>query len=241
MTFLGFGPGELAAITAIMTLATLVQMGLGLGLSLVMIPLLALVSPTLVPGPAVCCAFVLMPLMIWGRGHLIDRVEIGWGAFGLVLGTAIGVVALVWIDPVHLPRVFGAMILIAVGLALSGLRLRLRPRDIAGASIVSGIMGGMSGIHGPLIGIVYAGEDPAKIRATLALYWIIAYAILIAMHVVAGRFGWIDVARASVLMPGLFLGYHLAPLIVSRIDRQRMRIGMLTISTLAALMLLIRG
>jgi hypothetical protein len=241
MTLLGFGPGELAAITAIMTLATLVQMGLGLGLSLVMIPLLALVSPTLVPGPAVCCAFVLMPLMIHGNAHLIDRVEIGWGAFGLVVGTAVGVVALVWIDPVHLPRVFGAMILIAVALALSGLRLKVQPRDIAGASIVSGVMGGMSGIHGPLIGIVYAGEEPAKIRATLALYWIIAYAIMIAMHVIAGRFGWIDVARAGVLMPGLLLGYKLAPLIVRHIDRQRMRWGMLTIATLGALMLLIRG
>lgn len=169
-TLLGFSLPEFLVITLIMAVATVVQMALGLGLGLVMIPLLALVSTSLVPAPAILSAFLVMAAMVWGRTRLIDRAEIGWGTLGLVIGTAAGVAALLAIDPRHLPRVFGGMILLAVGLAMVGLRLRLRPPDILGASLVSGFMGGMSGIHGPLIGIVYAGENPAKIRATLGLY-----------------------------------------------------------------------
>ncbi len=189
MDALLIAPADLALLTAIMALATVVQMSIGIGLSLVMIPLLALVDPRLVPGPAVLAAFVVMGGMVRGNLALIDRVEIGWGAVGLTLGTAAGVALLFVIDPAQLPRLFGALILIAVALSLSGLKLTLRARDIAGASVVSGVMGGMSGIHGPLIGLVYAGQDPAKVRATLGLYWIVAYALLIAMHVGAGRVG----------------------------------------------------
>ncbi|WP_204268233.1 hypothetical protein, partial [Haemophilus influenzae] len=54
---------------------------------------------------------------------LIDQAEIGWGAGGLLIGTAIGVLALLAIDPTHLPRLFGGLILLAVGLSLSGLNI----------------------------------------------------------------------------------------------------------------------
>lgn len=174
LTLLGFTPLELLAISAIMALATIVQMALGPGLGLVMIPLLALVSTSLVPAPAILSAFLVMAAMVRGRAALIDRAGIGWGTAGLAIGTAAGVAALIAIDPRHLPRLFGAMILMAVALALVGLKLRAIPRDIFGASVVSGFMGSMSGIHGPLIGIACAGEDPARVRATLGLCWIIA-------------------------------------------------------------------
>ncbi|WP_439574449.1 sulfite exporter TauE/SafE family protein [Phreatobacter sp.] len=240
-SLLGFSPLQLLAITAIMAAATIVQMALGLGLGLVMIPLLALVSTSLVPAPAILSAFLVMAAMIWGRTALIDRPGIGWGTLGLVFGTAAGVAALLAIDPHHLPRVFGAMILLAVVLALVGLKLRAIPRDILGASLVSGFMGGMSGIHGPLIGIVYAGEDPARVRATLGLYWIIAYGLMVAMHALAGRFGLADLASAGLLVPGIVVGYVLAPRVIAHIDRRCMRIGMLAVAVAGALVLILRG
>lgn len=241
LALLGFTPLELLAITAIMAAATIVQMALGLGLGLVMIPLLALVSTSLVPAPAILSAFLVMAAMVWGRASLIDRPGIGWGTAGLAIGTAAGVAALIAIDPRHLPRVFGAMILMAVALALVGLKLKPLPRDIFGASVVSGFMGGMSGIHGPLIGIAYAGEDPARVRATLGLYWIIAYGLMVAMHAGAGRFGAADLARAGLLVPGIAVGYVLAPLVIVHIDRRRMRLGMLTVAVTGALVLILRG
>ncbi|MBN8938687.1 MAG: sulfite exporter TauE/SafE family protein [Rhizobiales bacterium] len=241
MSLLGFGPAELAAISAIMAVATVIQMAVGVGLSLVMIPLLAIVSPSLVPGPAIASAFVVMVAMVRGNSHLIDRAEIGWGAGGLLIGTAIGVLALLAIDPTHLPRLFGGLILLAVGLSLSGLHIALNARNIAITSVISGFMGGMSGIHGPLIGVVYAGQNPAKVRATLGLYWIVAYAMLIAMHVAAGRFGLADLGRAALLVPGILIGTWLSPYAVALMDRERMRIGLLAIAVIGALVLLIRG
>lgn len=240
MDALLIAPADLALLTAIMALATVVQMSIGIGLSLVMIPLLALVDPRLVPGPAVLAAFVVMGGMVRGNRALIDRVEIGWGAVGLTLGTAAGVALLFVIDPAQLPRLFGALILIAVALSLSGLKLTLRPRDIAGASVVSGVMGGMSGIHGPLIGLVYAGQDPAKVRATLGLYWIVAYALLIAMHVGAGRVGAADLARAVWLVPGILVGMALSPHVARLIDRERMRLLLYAVSTVSGVALLVR-
>lgn len=241
MSLLGFGPAELFAITVIMAVATVIQMAVGVGLSLVMIPLLAIISPSLVPGPAIAAAFVVMAAMVRGNTHHIDRGEIGWGAAGLLVGTAIGVLALLAIDPTHLPRLFGALILLAVGLSISGLNLSLNARNITVTSVISGFMGGMSGIHGPLIGVVYAGQNPAKVRATLGLYWIVAYAMLIAMHIVAGRFGFADVGRAALLVPGIVVGTWLAPYAMAAMDRERMRIALLAIAVAGALVLLIKG
>ena len=236
----GLGGAELLAITAIMVLATLIQMSIGIGLSLCMMPLLALVSPSLVPGPAALAAFAVMIAMVLGKTRLVVPSDIGWGSGGLLVGTAIGVAALFQIDPASLPRVFGVLILVAVALSLSGLRLSARPRDIAGASVLSGIMGGMSGIHGPLIGLVYARESPARVRATLGLYWMVAYALLIVMHVGSGRLAAVDLARALVLLPGIGIGVLLAPQVAARVDGRRMRIGLYVIAVVSALALLAR-
>jgi len=241
MTLLGFGPAELAFITATMAAATLVQVVTGVGLSLVMIPLLALVSPALVPAPALFAAFGVMLAMVWGRLGLVDRREIACGAGGLALGTAAGVAALAFVDPAQLPRLFGVLILIAAGLTLAGLKLRLTMRMIFGVSLLSGFMGGLSGIHGPLIGIVYAGQAPGKVRATLGLYWIVAYALLIGMYAAAGRFGPADAVRSTLLLPGIVLGVWIAARVAGHVDTARMRAAMLAIAVASAMTLIVRG
>jgi uncharacterized membrane protein YfcA len=236
----GLTGSELLIITAIMVLATVIQMAIGIGLSLCMIPLLALVSTDLVPGPAALAAYVVMIAMVAGKTRLIVPGEIGWGAGGLLIGTILGVIALSFVHPESLPRVFGILILVAVALSLSGLSLRVIPQHIAGASILSGIMGGMSGIHGPLIGLVYARESPEKVRATLGLYWIVAYTLLIVIHMAAGRLALPDLARAVVLLPGIGLGVLIAPAIARRVDGRRMRIGLYAIAIASAVALLVR-
>lgn len=241
MTILGFGGAELAFITATMAAATVVQVVTGVGLSLVMIPLLALASPALVPAPALFAAFVVMAAMVWGRLGLVDRGEIACGAVGLALGTAVGVAALAFVDPAQLPRLFGVLILIAAGLTLAGLKLQLNLRSIFVVSLVSGFMGGLSGIHGPLIGIVYAGQPPEKVRATLGLYWIVAYILLIGMYAAAGRFGWADATSSALLLPGIAVGVWIAARIAGHVDAARMKAAMLAVAVASAVMLIVRG
>jgi uncharacterized membrane protein YfcA len=45
---------------------------------------------------------------------------------------------------------------------------------------------------------------------------------------------------AVELLPGVVLGFAVAPILARRIDRRRARVAVLTISTLAALALLLR-
>lgn len=234
------GAVDLVEITAIMALATVIQMAVGVGLALCMVPLLTLVEPSLTPAPSALAAFVVMAAMVRGRTGLIVPREMGFGAAGLFVGTLIGVLLLFLIPTKALPQVFGALILVAVALSVVGLRLRPIPRDILGASLLSGVMGGMSGVHGPLIGLVYAGQDPDRVRATLGLYWMVAYGLLIAMHLAAGRVTLATLGSAVALLPGIALGVALAPLIVRHVNRERMRIGLLAIAAASGLVLILR-
>lgn len=241
MSILGFGGAELALVTATMAAATVVQVITGVGLSLVLIPVLALAAPALVPAPALFAALGVMLTMVWGRLGLVDRGEIASGTAGLAIGTAAGVVALSFVDPAQLPRLFGALILIAAAMALAGLKFRLDLRTIFAVSLVSGLMGGLSGIHSPLIGIVYAGQPPDKVRVTMGLYWIVAYVLFVGMYALAGRFDFTDAGRSMLFVPGIAIGVWVATWIVGRVDTARMRAAMLTVAVASGVMLIARG
>src|SRR5919108_3380921 len=95
-----------------------------LGLPCLLCPLLALLDPKLVPGPMLLAGSLLALASAYRERHAVDAKSFGLSLLGLATETLFGAVALRAITTVHINKVFAIVVLLAVALSVSGLRVR---------------------------------------------------------------------------------------------------------------------
>ena len=213
------------AATAVMAAACAMQAAVGIGMALFAVPLLVLIDPQFVPGPMLL-AGVLVPLSAaWREWHAVDTQSIAPALLGLAAGTLVGALALSVLNPAYLGKVFGALVLLAVAISLSGIRLNpTRPALIAGSG-AAGIMGTMVGIHGPPVALVFQNAQPAVARAMMGTIFVLGRPHLGCR---ARRLRAVRHFRAApdrVLLPGTVAGILAAPLLMRRVNARRLRIA----------------
>jgi uncharacterized protein len=230
----------LIAATLIVAVGAALQAVTGMGMALFAAPLLALIDPAYVPGPALCAVIALSALVAWRECTAIDRRIMVTALFGLVVGCVVGALVLALLTGRDLSQVFAMMILAAVGLSLAGLRFRTDTLALLVGGAASGVLGTMSGAHGPPIALVLQHEAPDRLRATLCAFFAVGGAISVLALAAAGLMGAARIGLALELLPGAVLGFAVAPLFAGRLDQKRARAAVLVISALAALALLLR-
>jgi uncharacterized protein len=229
-------------VFAIMIIAVgaALQAATGMGMALFAAPLLALIDPALVPGPALCAVMALSAAVAWRERAAIDRRILFVALLGFSAGCAIGAVLLAVLIGRDLGRVFAVLILAAVFLSVAGLRIRISKLALLVGGAASGILGTMAGVQGPPIALVLQHEAPDRLRATLCAFFASGGLLSLLALAAAGTFGIGEIGRGLELMPGVGLGLAIAPVFARRIERRQARAAVLTISTLSALALLLR-
>jgi uncharacterized protein len=212
----------------------------GMGMALLAAPLLALIDPAFVPGPALCAVMALSAAVAWRERVAIDRRILATGLFGLACGCALGAAVMALLSGYDLARVFGALILVAVLLSLFGTRLPAGRIALLVGGAASGVLGTMAGVHGPPIALVLQHEAPERLRGTLCAFFAIGCLVSLSALAVAGIFGLAQLRLGLELLPGVALGFAVAPFLVRLVDRRRARASVLVISTLSALALMLR-
>jgi len=232
-----------AGVLANLTIAggAAAQAAIGMGLNLFAVPLLALIDPTFVPGPVLFHSFLISVLASYRLRADIDRRELGISIGGLLIGTALAVGVLLQVDAGGLPRVFGALVLAAVGITAAGVRLRLGPGSILTASAAAGIMGTIAGVHGPPIALVYQRESPARIRSALLPFFVFANGLSIVALAAIGMFGWRELHASIMMLPGLVVGFWASPWLIRVMTPGAIRACILAISAISGLTLLLKG
>lgn len=217
------------------------QVAIGMGLNLFSIPILALVDPALVPGPVLLASGVLTA---WSgyqmRAHMV-AAEFRASVVGLVLGTAIAAAFLATTDTAHLPRLFGALVVLAAGLTAAGLHVPLTAARVFSAGTLAGMMGTVAGMHAPPLALLYQRETPARIRSAMLPFLAAANFISLVALFAIGLLGWPQVKAALFLAPGVLVGYWLAPLLIRVLSPRAIRIAILAISAASGLALVIKG
>jgi uncharacterized membrane protein YfcA len=74
----------------------------------------------------------------------------------------------------------------------------------------------------------------------MGAFFAMAYPLSIAGLVSVGMFGQLELTLGVVMLPGMALGFLMAPLFARYIDRKAMRVGILVISAASGVVLLIR-
>jgi len=234
-------PASIIAANLAVLVGAILQASTGLGSGLIIVPLLALVSLVFVPGPLVLASMALSGLMAWQGRREIDRHGLPLLMVFLLVGIVLGAFSISAIPVQRAGIAFGVLVLVAVAVSASMPRLRRTLPVAAGAGVLSGFMGAISGIGAPVLALIYQHEEPRVLRATLGfIFFLSSIAILVCLHL-AGRFGWQEIWLGLWLVPGYVLGFLVAPPIARLLDRGNSRLAVLIISSLSAIVLIVRS
>lgn len=233
-------PFNIAIAVAIMAMGSALQASVGIGLALLVVPLLALVDQSFIPGPMLLAGVMLASLTAYRERTAIDVAALRSSLIGLAIGTILGALALKLASGPHLDKVFGGLVLLAVLLSVSGYKFNATPRSLMVAGGAAGMMGAMVGIHGPPISLVFQNTQPRVARAMLGAFFSVAYLGAVAALAAFGLFGIPELVRAAILLPGVVVGLVAAPYLARHIDGKRLRLFILGIAAASGLLLLVR-
>lgn len=231
-----------------MLLAFLVVMGgsflqgiIGYGVALFSAPLLILIDPILVPAPLIIVGGILPLLVLASSYRHIEVRDLAFAWPGGLVGVVIayGLIRLLPEDTWQV--IFGVVIIIAV--LLSALSASLQPTRpiIAGASLVTGTMGTITGVGGPPLGLAYKNAQPQRVRGTLSAIFIPLSLMSLSALWLLGRFTAQDLVLAGALLPAMVLGFLLSRRVSRQLPASAFRIIMLTVALVAGSYSVISG
>ena len=105
----------------IYAIAATVQGTTGFGANMLAVPILALINPDFVPGPVLLLNPVMNAIYTMRERGDVDRHGLTWALIGRMPGMLIGVLALTVVAEERLGTLFGMLVLVAVGMKVSGL------------------------------------------------------------------------------------------------------------------------
>jgi uncharacterized membrane protein YfcA len=229
------------AATSVIVVGAVLQAATGMGTGILIVPLLALISLDLVPGPAVMASVALSLPMAWqGRQH-IRYGELKPLMSGLLVGCAFGALGLASIPAERVGIAFALTILITVAVTSAGVQLPFNRRSLVSVGVIAGVMGASSGVGAPPIALLYQHREGPELRPTLAFVYAASSAIILVFLMAVGKFGGHEATLALWLIPGYVLGYLLSRPLARIMDRGYSRLAVLTLSTVSAVALLYRS
>jgi uncharacterized membrane protein YfcA len=226
--------------SCIVCVGALVQGSIGFGLSLVAVPFLVMIDPAFVPGPLLMGGATLTLLMSVRDRAGLDLPGLGWSTGGRIVGSAVGAAALVVLPARELILGIGALVLVAVGLSVSGLHLRPTARVLLGAGVLSGFMGTTATIGGPPLALAYQDSVGDRLRGSLAGNLFVGAVVSLVAVIAVGRFGGAELRAACVLLPGVVIGYLVSGPARRLVDRGYTRPLVLAVSAAGAVSLILR-
>lgn len=233
-------PGTTALVFLLVTLGAALQGAAGFGMALIAAPPLMILAPELIPGPLIASGVILTGLVAYRDRAHIDFTGIRHALLGRAAGTALAAVFLAMATPKSFDLAFGALVLLGVSLSIGGLSFRLGAVSAGVAGLLSGLMGTISSIGGPPMALLYQHAGAARLRATLAGYFVLGVGFSLVALAVVGRFGAEELRLALLLSPSMLLGFFLAGPLQTRLPETMIRPLVLSLSCLSGLWVIVR-
>ena len=231
---------DLLLAISVVTIGSVIQGSVGFGLGPLAVPLLVLLDPIFVPGPLILAALLLTLLMFFRERAAVDFHGMQWAIVGRVVGTIAGAFVLTIVSQSQMVLLLAGLVILAVLINASGLRLKPVSWTILSAGTLSGFMAIVAAIGGAPMALIYQDEAGPRIRSTLAGIFVIGIIMAMISLIVIGRFGYVEFIVAILMVPGILLGYYISSRTKKYLDRGYIRVAVLIVSTLAAIVLIVR-
>jgi uncharacterized protein len=230
----------IALVLAVVAVSCAVHGAVGFGMNLLAVPVLAILDPVFVPGPAVAAGLLLSVLVLGREPARIDR-QLRWAVAGLVPGTFAAVLLLAVVPASDLAAPTGVLVLVAVALSVMKLDIAPDRTTLTLAGIASGFLGTAASIGGPPLALVYAASHGPRLRANLSAFFVVAAVVALAALLVSGHFGPSEWKASALLLPGVVIGFVASGPLRSVVDRGHTRPAVLALSALAGVAAVVHG
>ncbi|MGQ0573242.1 MAG: TSUP family transporter [Pseudonocardia sp.] len=225
----------------VVLVGALVQGTVGFGMAIVAAPLLALLDPALVPVPLLVLGLAYAVLALIREPSDVDWRGVGWALLGRLPGIAVGATAVAVLQV----RPFTALVALTVlGAAVLSM-VRWRPQPTAKALVVAGVVSGVGGttsaISGPPVALLYQGATGARVRATLAAYFVAGSVLSISGLALAGQVTGDGLRAGLLLLPFMLAGFLASGPARTVLDRGWTRPAVVGLAAAGALLLLARA
>lgn len=228
-------------LSAAVAFAAFVQGTTGVGFALLVAPMCGLLEPSLLPVGVLVLMLPLNAYVGLRERSSIDIPSAGWITLGRAVGTGGGLAVLALLSARQLGIFVSASILAAVAATLLAPAFRPGRRTLIAAGIVTGVTETATGVGGPPLALALQHGSPARLRATIALCFLVGEAMSLALLAIDGRVDVSNLRACALLLPALALGAWLSRYLHARLDARFMRAFVLGFATLSSIALLVRS
>ncbi len=234
-------PVEVIAVTVIVAIGACIQGSIGFGWAMLSAPFIVLIEPDFVPGPVILAGVLLVVMLTYRERGGIDKNGVKWMSAGCIPGIAAASMVLTVISSTGFTIMFSILVLLAVALSGAGFSVTLVGRNLFLAGLFSGFMGTMSSIGGPPVALIFQHARGDQLRGTLSAFFLICASLALVGLAVVGWLGTHELKLASLLIPGLLIGFAASRYTADMLDRHSLRPAVLVLSALAAMAVMARA
>ncbi len=232
---------EVLLSSGIVALAAFTQGAVGFAFAIITAPFLLLILPWAVPGTVIILAIPVTVFVGIRERRAINLAEVGWIVLGLIPGSVVGAMFVRTISGRTLDIVLASLVLIAVAVSWSGVRVPMTRATQAVVGLSSGVMGTVSSIGGPPLALLYRHHAAGHLRATLSWVFAVAGVIAVVALSVAGALTSRQVALAVALLPATVVGLAASTVVARFLRPEGVRAAVLILCVVAAGGVLIRA
>lgn len=230
-----------ALIGAVTCVGAFVQSVVGLGLGLLVAPVVAMVEPSLVPALPLWLALLISGSMLLGERRHVDWGALAWALPARVPGTIVGAWLVVRFSDQAIAVAIGVMVLVAVAVTVRAVHVPVNPASLAAAGVVAGVSGTATSIGGPPIALLFQRREPEVVRSTLSVFFFLG--VVVSLVGLAGSGSLTDTSwhLGLLLAPLVAVGAFAGSVARDRLPRDSFRTGVLLVCSASALALLVQA
>ena len=203
-------------------------------------PFLALISYTMVPIPTMIASLTLTVPMFIKYKKSIDIKSIFVILSGSILGILIIIFIMQFILISNINLLLGSLVLLAVFISLIMPNISPRGKLAFLSGIISSIMGGLAGVGGQILALLYQNEKIETIKASLSLIYVIWTIFLLIGFYYSDNLNISQLWLGLYLTPGFILGFFISPLFVSKFNPKYAKPTILWLSAIGGVMLIVK-
>lgn len=234
------GHGAFIIASIVVFIGSMLQAVTGFGFAMFAAPLLAAISPELVPGPVLLLTLIFTMGVIRREWKNVDWSGLCWILVGRLPFTLVAVLVMGSISRDATTVVFALFVLSGVALSLTPLRIAPSAPALVITGGLAGFFGTVTSIGAPPLALIYQHQKSSTVRGTLAVNIVVGCAFSLVMLLAFGNIGKRDLVEASALVPASMIGLFCSSLIVTRINDALLRRLLLAIVAAAAIFVLWR-
>lgn len=225
-------------INIFLIFSSILQMATGVSVGMIIVPVLALFSYTLIPTPIIFASLALTIMMAYkGREH-IDTKNVFQINIGMLIGIFVAVFVLNSIHFEYLGLVFGVLILLSVLISLKIKTFTLSPSLNYLGGLAAGTMGAMAAVGGQILAMLFQNHPLESIKATLAYLYTLFSIVMLIVFYYFGQFSYSQMISGSYMMPGFLIGFFVAPIFSPYFNAKYSKAVVLGMATIGSLNLI---